>query len=104
MPTRASLRRVGRRYRAHNEEGRRCFLYLRIRLVYAADQRVDKLVCRLQGEPFDEELIDLVFGDLEADVPRELTLTQLVHSSAISVNISAFTKEPGSDLLFRFGQ
>ena len=92
MPTRASLRRVGRRNRAHNEEGRWRLLYLRIRLVYAADQRVDELVCRLQGEPFDEELIDLVFGDLEADVPRELTLTQLVHSCAISVNISSFTK------------
>ena len=74
---------MGRGDRTDDKKGRRRLLYLRIGLVYAPDQRVYQFVSGLQGEPFDEELVNLVFRKLEAHVPCELALTKLVHSSEL---------------------
>ena len=51
MPPRAALGGVGRRDGRHDEEGRRRLLNLLVRLIDAADERVDELVSGAQGEP-----------------------------------------------------
>ena len=64
-----------RRDRADDEQRRWRLLHLGVRLVDAADQRVDKLVGASERQPLNEELVDLPLRNLKARVSRELALT-----------------------------
>ena len=50
-------------------------MQLVIWLIDIVDERVDQLVSRAQREPLNEELIDLILCNLEANISSKLTCT-----------------------------
>ena len=77
----SALGGVGSGEGGDHEERRGCLLNGLVRVVDAADERVDKLVSRAQREPLDEQLVDVALRQLEPHVSRELTAAQLVHDA-----------------------
>ena len=87
-----ALGRVRGRDWRDNEKRRWRLLQLIVRLIYTADERVDQLVSRAQGEPLNEQLVYLVLCYLEALVASKLARTQLVYHFLCTVIVVLILK------------